>query len=109
MINMNTGTRISSPEQTARRSPAPDLSQVVLKIGAYLVVVLVLLVCIVPCVWMISTALKEGPEILVSPPYLIPKHFAWENFAAVMRRAPFDRFYIKFKTGPKNMPFYLAL
>jgi len=72
----------------------PGLSRFALKGIAYAVVAITIVACVVPFVWMLSTALKEGPEILAIPPYLIPKRFAWENFAAVLRKAPFGRFYI---------------
>ena len=62
--------------------------------AAYVVVGIAIVISLTPFVWMLSTALKEGPEILVLPPYLIPKRLAWENFAAVLEKAPFVRFFL---------------
>lgn len=76
-----------------RQGRAVPWERLLLSSAAYLVVGIFVVISLTPFVWMLSTALKEGPEILVMPPYLIPKRLAWENFAAVMEKAPFVRFF----------------
>ncbi|MCL5109307.1 MAG: carbohydrate ABC transporter permease [Chloroflexi bacterium] len=82
----------SAPEVARRR--VISWERLFLAIAAHLVVGAFVVISLMPFIWMLSTALKEGPEILVVPPDLIPKRLAWENFAAVMEKAPFLRFYL---------------
>ncbi|MHB1134986.1 MAG: carbohydrate ABC transporter permease [Chloroflexota bacterium] len=85
-------TQIATKESHPR--PALDWERLLLVGAAYLVVGVFVVISLTPFLWMLSTALKEGPEILVMPPYLIPNRLAWENFAAVLEKAPFVRFFV---------------
>ena len=91
---MTTLTAPTSARPRSRRFSRLSAADIILKVAAYALVLAAVVAALIPVIWMISTALKEGKEILVVPPYLIPKHFAWENFEAVLRKAPFGRFYI---------------
>src|SRR5690242_1069305 len=89
-------TAPQAPAVTNQASRRRQLSweRLFLSAAAYVVVGIFVVISLTPFVWMLSTALKEGAEILVVPPYLIPQRFAWENFAAVMEKAPFLRYFV---------------
>jgi multiple sugar transport system permease protein len=61
--------------------------------GTYVLLAAMTLVTVAPFVWMIGTALKTQQEIFVYPPTLWPAEPQWGNFAAVLDRVPFLRFY----------------
>jgi multiple sugar transport system permease protein len=46
-----------------------------------------------PFVWMITTSLKPGTEIMVMPPVLIPSHFEWTNYTRPFQTLPFPLFF----------------
>lgn len=46
----------------------------------------------VPFLWTISTSLKTPQEIASDPTRLIPREFAWENFAKAWSALPFPQF-----------------
>lgn len=50
-------------------------------------------VMLLPFVWMLSTSLKDPPEILRFPPVWIPSHIAWSNYIQTIQSMPFGRFY----------------
>lgn len=46
-----------------------------------------------PYLWMVTTSLKPV-KLTFQPPYLVPRHFEWHNYADAWAAAPFDRFYV---------------
>jgi multiple sugar transport system permease protein len=46
-----------------------------------------------PYLWMVTTSLKPL-KLTFQPPFLIPEHFEWHNYADAWNAAPFDRFYV---------------
>ncbi len=51
-------------------------------------------VMLLPLVWMVLTSLKPPDEVICSPPSWLPSAFAWENYPAAWRHAPFCRFFL---------------
>ncbi|WP_239615711.1 carbohydrate ABC transporter permease [Cohnella mopanensis] len=49
-------------------------------IVGFLILLIVTIAMIMPLGFMLSTSLKTTKEMLVFPPTVIPKHFAWDNF-----------------------------
>jgi multiple sugar transport system permease protein len=45
-----------------------------------------------PLLWMVSSALKSQPEVLASPPVLVPDELHWSNFVDVFQQVPFARY-----------------
>lgn len=56
--------------------------------------VLVLLACffLLPWVWMISTSLKNPPELMLSPPIWIPQPIRWDNYITAFTQAQFGTY-----------------
>lgn len=50
------------------------------KIAAYMVLILMSIVSLVPFLWMVSTSLKSQKEIFVFPPKWIPSVLNWKNY-----------------------------
>jgi multiple sugar transport system permease protein len=49
---------------------------------------------LLPFVWMLSTSLKQPPQIFTYPPVWIPDPIAWENYRTTVSVMPFGRFYL---------------
>lgn len=47
------------------------------------------LVMVFPLFWLISTSLRPAPELLESPPQLLPQHWTLDNYASAFAAAPF--------------------
>ena len=44
---------------------------------------------LLPFVWMISTSLKSGNEVMMMPPIWIPETFRFSNYLEAFDKAPF--------------------
>lgn len=62
--------------------------------AAYVALLLASGAIALPFLWMISTSLKTGAEVLTFPPNWLPDAPQWSNYAAAWRAAPFGRFYL---------------
>lgn len=61
--------------------------------AAYYAAMLVLVaVFAFPLVWVASLSLKTGPEVLRSPPSLLPEDPQWSNYAHVLETTPIGRY-----------------
>ncbi|MHB8439944.1 MAG: carbohydrate ABC transporter permease [Acidimicrobiales bacterium] len=47
------------------------------------------LLMVFPLFWLISTSLRPAPELLESPPQLLPQHWTLDNYANAFAAAPF--------------------
>ncbi len=52
------------------------------------------LVMVFPLFWLISTSLRPAPELLESPPALLPQHWTLDNYASAFAAAPFGTWLI---------------
>lgn len=52
------------------------------------------LVMVFPLFWLISTSLRPAPELLESPPQLLPQHWTLDNYANAFAAAPFGTWLI---------------
>ena len=73
-------TAIPRIRLTRRRSAWAIVRKVAGQIGAYVIVVLVSLLFLVPWIWLVSTSLKPPAQIIQIPPRLIPDPFMWINY-----------------------------
>src|SRR5690606_37620148 len=64
------------------------------RFGSYALLIVISAATVFPFVWMLGTALKSQQEIFAYPPTLWPNELHWENFATVLERCPFLRFYL---------------
>ncbi len=62
------------------------------KLFAYLVLIVITILLIVPFYWMIATALRSSDQILKLPPSWIPNPITFENFPKVFQEVPFALF-----------------
>lgn len=62
--------------------------------GTYVLLIFMSVITIFPFVWMVGTSLKTTQEIFAFPPTLWPAEPQWQNFATVLERVPFLRFYL---------------
>lgn len=52
------------------------------------------LFCLLPFIWMVSTAFKPTPQILLMPPKWIPNPIILSNFSEAFNSAPFFRYFL---------------
>ena len=62
--------------------------------GTYVLLIFMSAITIFPFIWMVGTSLKTTQEIFAFPPTLWPAEPQWQNFATVLERVPFLRFYL---------------
>ncbi len=62
------------------------------KLLAYLVLVVITILLIVPFYWMLATALRSSDQVLKLPPSWIPNPITFENFPKVFQEVPFALF-----------------
>ncbi|KIL40927.1 sugar ABC transporter ATP-binding protein [Gordoniibacillus kamchatkensis] len=63
------------------------------KVLAFLLLVCICLVMILPLYIMLSTALKTKQEMFLVPPTWIPNEIVWHNFVDAMKSKPFGRYF----------------
>lgn len=59
----------------------------------HLILIAGAIVMIAPLMWMITLSLKPA-QLTYQPPYLIPTHFQFSNYADAWEAAPFPRYYL---------------
>ena len=69
-----------------RRIGSPALSHGLLLFGC--------LVMLFPYLWMLGTSFKPADETLLWPPRLLPIHWTFANYPAVLEAAPFVRYFV---------------
>lgn len=60
--------------------------------GAYVIMILIAFVVMIPLLWMFSTSLKERWEIFTYPPQWIPTNPQWNNYVEAFTKYPLARF-----------------
>jgi multiple sugar transport system permease protein len=89
-------TTASQTVSTTSKLPAqtqPHTSRVgerLLSIGKYTLLIFLAFTWLFPLYWMVSTALKDDPQIRTVPPVLIPSPMYWSNFAGGWARYDFN-------------------
>lgn len=63
------------------------------RLGVHAILSLMGVLVVIPFLWMVTTSLKPADQVY-SPPFLLPAHFAWQNFVEAWNEAPFGRFYL---------------
>ncbi len=64
------------------------------KLLVHLVVIVALLFMLLPFLWMLSTAFKEGMQVFDQPPDWIPSPIITDNFQSLLSLVPFGSFYL---------------
>ena len=60
-----------------------------IRLAIQVVLVALGLVMVFPLFWLISTSLRPAPELLETPPQLLPQHWTLDNYANAFAAAPF--------------------
>ena len=66
----------------------------IVKLAIQLVLLAIGLVMVFPLFWLISTSLRPAPELLDTPPSLLPQHWTLDNYANAFAAAPFGTWLI---------------
>lgn len=64
------------------------------RVAAYIVLVALALVTVLPLLYMIVLALQSDGEVQSGDPVLWPAHLQWGNFTRLFEAAPFGRFFL---------------
>src|SRR5690606_10450947 len=81
-------------EAGALRMTSYRLGRFLGRSGTYVLLIFMSAITIFPFIWMVGTSLKTTQEIFAFPPTLWPAEPQWQNFATVLERVPFLRFYL---------------
>lgn len=84
---------LDTGKKTARKEKKWKLSQLI----GFVILLIVTITMLSPVWFMVTTSLKTTKELLVFPPTIIPKVFAWENFSELFTNSD-----IKFGQQYKN-------
>src|SRR5256885_14588038 len=76
----------------ARPATASPVMPIVWRMLSYGALTTLAVLCLVPFVWMMLTALKPENEVMTNPPRLLPSVLAWGNFPRAFSFYPFGRF-----------------
>jgi multiple sugar transport system permease protein len=66
----------------------------IVKLAIQVVLLAVGSVMVFPLFWLISTSLRPAPELLETPPSLLPQHWTLDNYATAFAAAPFGTWLI---------------
>jgi len=66
----------------------------IIKLVIQIALVAVGLIMVFPLFWLVSTSLRPAPELLGSPPSLLPQHWTLDNYANAFAAAPFGTWLI---------------
>lgn len=80
---------LDKPTYPVKRRKRVDIGAIV----AFVVLVLLSIVMLLPVFFMVSTALKSDSEMLVFPPTWIPHPFVWSNFTRLFKELAFATYF----------------
>lgn len=62
--------------------------------AVYAILVVVVIACMLPFVWLVRSSLMGTEQIFSYPPEWIPRPFRWDNFTGALSSVPFARYFI---------------
>jgi multiple sugar transport system permease protein len=62
------------------------------QVGVRLFLIVMSVIFLIPVYWMIATSLKSNPELVKTPPTLVPEAWAWDNFIQAVNTIPFGTY-----------------
>ncbi|MHB0874524.1 MAG: carbohydrate ABC transporter permease [Anaerolineae bacterium] len=74
-----------------RRRPAVHYAG---RVALYAVLLVLSLLFVLPFVWMVSTSLKDDPQVYHVPPIWFPSPQLWSNYPGALTQQPFARFFV---------------
>ena len=77
-MNLNRTSMLNDAKQMVTRSQPSQVN--VKRIAAYVILVLLVVLMLLPFAWMLSTSLKAQQYILETPPRLIPNPLTFESY-----------------------------
>jgi multiple sugar transport system permease protein len=92
-----TSSPIARPATVARKGvwASRRRQEMIIRVGATILLVVGLIAVLFPLAWMISTSLKTKAEVAKFPPVWIPAVPQWDNFRQALTGAnPFGRYFI---------------
>lgn len=83
-------------QQQRRRITVPKvrIGTVVRQIILHLLLVVLGASFLLPFLWMISTSLKDDPQVYTVPPIWFPRPMLWSNYIGAMTHLPWGRFFL---------------
>lgn len=84
----------AQPRHTAGSTGRYRLMGILAKALLYLVLLVLSLSFLLPFLWMISTSLKNDPQVYTVPPIWFPSPILWSNYPGAMTHLPWGRFFL---------------
>ncbi len=84
-----------APARPHRERPRRlGLASIVAKALLYAVILVLSVSFLLPFLWMISTSLKNDPQVYVVPPIWFPQPMLWGNYLGAMSRLPWGTYFL---------------
>jgi len=77
-----------------KKSDSGTTISVVSRVGIYIGLSVLALICLTPLLWALLNSLKPLSEITILPPTWIPKTIRWENYIDVWNTGNFPRYFL---------------
>lgn len=77
-----------------KKSDSHTTISVVSRVGIYIGLSVLALICLTPLLWALLNSLKPLSEITILPPTWIPKTIRWENYIDVWNTGNFPRYFL---------------
>jgi ABC-type glycerol-3-phosphate transport system permease component len=81
------------PSTYARRKKATP-SKLIRQALLYAILLALSVLFVLPFAWMLSTSLKDDPQVYRVPPIWLPRPMRWRNYIEAMTVVPFGRFFV---------------
>lgn len=85
---------MSTPAYTEHPRSSSQVTDIVLRVVVYALLLVCAGIVLIPFFWMISTSLKSPSELFVHPPTWVPDPIKWSNYPDAWNALPFNRFLI---------------
>ena len=82
------------PRAVRHRTRRVPVAQIVGRVVLYAVLIALSLLFVLPFVWMISTSLKDDPQVYHAPPIWFPSPRLWSNYPGALSQQPFANFFL---------------
>jgi ABC-type glycerol-3-phosphate transport system permease component len=90
MTTVSQQVRTPAQSQVAQRSRSLSTSAAISKVVVFTILLILSLTWIFPLFWMVTSALKDDPQVYTVPPILIPSPAYWRNYIDAWYRLDFN-------------------
>lgn len=91
-MSASSSAKMSASAMPRKKKSGLEYTSPVVSVIKYILLVVLAITFVLPFVWMVSSALKDDPQVFTLPPIWIPNPMFWENFPQAWSKYPFSLF-----------------